>query len=157
MSGAPLPAVAAAFRRALADVDLAGVRAAWAHVDPGLPSARTDDELRVVIHLARTEASFLPDRARVYSHRWLTERGLRSLLPDHMRASADRLYPVVVDAVGISVRCPIPAVRDGIGGAMRDAVLDCYANGDTEPAFVKGRMLEARAVERRGLGLPAVA
>lgn len=88
----------------------------------------------------------MPFKMRAYSHQWLRERGLPSLLPDDLKPRAEREYPVTVGVVGISVNAPesragmVPIIR----GAMEEAVLDCYANGDTSPLIVKPRMMEAK-------------
>lgn len=135
------------FRRCLEQVDVAGIRALWAHVSPHLPQPQTDDEARVTIHHARTQAQSLPIKARAYSHAWLTERGLPSGLPDELKPAAERLYPRVADAVGISVNTKSELLRpivEPVRGAMSDAVLEAYADGRTDPAFVRARMHEAR-------------
>lgn len=144
----------AEFRAILIDADAAKARAAWASIAPHLPQPATDADALVSLHMARTQSQAIPPRLRYYSHRWLTERGLPSQLPDRLRAPADRMYPKKVDAVGVSVRSKIPLVRDAITGAMNYAVEDCYANGDRDPLIVKPQMMAARARERRGLMLP---
>jgi hypothetical protein len=103
------------------------------------------------IHIARTEAESMPLAARAYSHRWLLERGYTSRLPDRLKPSAERLYPEVVGAVGISANSKHLAIKTGVQNVMEYAVNDCYANGDTDPVIVKPRMMEARAKELRGL------
>lgn len=135
------------FRRCLESGDVDGLRAAWAAVMPELPQPETREQAEIVMHRARTEAECLPLRARAYSHRWLTERLLPSGLPDHLKPGAERLYPRVVDAVGVSInfrsRLLKPASRI-VERSMCDAVEDAYAAGRKEPAFVKARMTEAR-------------
>lgn len=144
----------AEFRSILIEADAAKARAAWSTIAPHLPQPATDADALVSLHMARTQTQVVPPRLRYYSHRWLTERGLPSQLPDHMRAPAERMYPRKVDAVGVAVRSAVPVVRDAITGAMNYAVEDCYANGDRDPLIVKPQMMEARARERRGLMLP---
>jgi hypothetical protein len=84
---------------------------------------------------------------RAYSHSWLCERGLPSALPDHLKPKADRLYPRVVEAVGVSVKDLSGRRREyarRLEMAMADAVAEAYADGRREPEFVKARMQEAR-------------
>lgn len=76
-----------------------------------------------------------------------------SQLPDSLKPSAERLYPTVVAGVGISVNSKYEAVEVAVRGAMENAVHDCFANGDTDPALVKRMMEEARQKERKSLGL----
>lgn len=137
---------AAEFRRCLTDCDVSGMRALWAHVSPHLAQPGSDAEALATIHRARTETKSIPLRLRAYSHRWLTERGIPSGLPDIFKPTAERMYPRVVDAVGIGVRNDrrhLP-LTSAIVSAMSDAVAECYADGRKEPEFVKMRMGEAR-------------
>jgi len=138
---------AAEFRRCLEQVDAAGIRKLWRHVSPHLQQPKDDFEATVAIHHARTQTETIALKLRAWSHRWLTDHGYPSGLPDRMKPSAERLYPRVVEAVGISVnfRSPVlqpitPLVR----GAMEDAVAEAYADKRTEPSFVRARMQEAK-------------
>lgn len=142
-----------AVREALATLDVDLMRKAWTQLFPHLPPPKTHVDALAAIHMARTAAESMSLKQRAYSHQWLTERQLPSQLPDRLKPKAERLYPVRVEAVGISVNSKYAVVRDAIQTAMQDAVLDCYANGDKAPEIVKPRMMEARARERRGLGL----
>lgn len=142
-----------AMRECLIDLDVQRATAVWAAVAPGLPAPRNGDEALVALHMARTAARCVPFRLRAWSHRWLAERGLPSRLPDAMRPNAERMYPRIVDAVGIAVKSRFAEVVTAVRGAMEHAVNDCYANGDREPGIVRPRMLDARARELRGLGL----
>lgn len=143
-----------ALRQALIDLDAGTARVAWHTLAPHLPQPKTDAETLTCLHMARTATQTIPPRMRYYSHRWLLDHGYPSQLPDRLRAPAERMYPRVVDAVGVAVRSQFPEVRERITGAMNHAVEDCYANGDRDPLIVKPRMMAARARERRGLMLP---
>lgn len=137
----------AEFRRCLETLDTAGIRRLWAHVSPHLPQPKTDDDALIAIHHARTQASSISLKLRAWSHRWLEERGFPSGLPDEIRPSAERLYPKIADAVGICVRSATPELKpvaDAVQGAMSDAVMGAYAEGQTDPQFVRTRMQEAR-------------
>lgn len=134
-------------------------RALWAKVMPHLPQPADDLETLATIHHARTQAKSLPLRLRAYSHRWLCERLLPSGLPDWLRPKAERMYPRLVEAVGIAVKPitgetpPIVAAFSlHVRGAMEYAVEDAFANGDKDPTIVKGRMMEARAYARKHFG-----
>lgn len=142
-----------AFRQALIELDVPAARAVWSSVAPHLPQPATDDEALACLHMARTQAQTIVPRLRFTSHRWLLDHGYPSQLPDGLKPSAERMYPRIVDAVGVAVRSQHPEVRTAITGAMSDAVADCYANGDRHPLVVKPQMLAARARERRGLML----
>ena len=83
-------------------------------------------------------------RKRAYSHSWLRERFLPSQLPDELKPRAERMYPVVFGAVGISTKTRSPLAL-AVRGAMEDVVLEAYADKRTQPAFLRGRMREARA------------
>ena len=89
-------------------------------------------------------------RLRAYSHAWLLGEGLPSGLPDELKPKAERMFPRVVEGVGIAVggtselgRAIAPLVRS----AMSDAVRDVYAdskNRSPEVELVKSRMALAR-------------
>lgn len=144
----------AEFRRCLEQLDVAAIRKLWHHVSPHLPQPKTDAEALVTLHHARTQTESIAIKLRAWSHRWLLDHGYPSGLPDHMKASAERIYPRVVEGVGISVnfRSPIlKPITEQVRGAMEDAVSEAYADKRTEPAFVRARMLEARATAMRKL------
>jgi hypothetical protein len=57
------------------------------------------------------------------------------------------MYPVRASSVGISVNFKSPYLKPAgviVRGAMENAVLDAYADGRKDPAFVKARMAEAK-------------
>jgi hypothetical protein len=145
--------LAAEMRRCLVDLDVDGVRRVWVVAAPHLASHASDADTLTALHVARTTAESVPFRLRAYSHRWLVERGLPSQMPDALKPKAERLYPRVVEGVGISVNSKYPIIAQSIGGVMHAAVEDCYANGDTDPEIVRPRMMEARHKEKRALGL----
>lgn len=106
------------------------------------------------MHHARTQAETVSFKARAWSHWWLLERGLPSGLPDRLKPSAERVYSRAVEGVGISVNCRNPILKPAmieVRKTMEAAVEDCYANGDTDPAFVSRRMAEAREKTMRQL------
>jgi hypothetical protein len=139
---------AAAFRALLEAGDVGALRAAWGRVAAHLPQPETQEQAEIVMHHARTSSESVSFKARAYSHRWLTERALPSGLPDELRHPAERLYPTVVDAVGISVRASNPMLKDAaveVQRAMSDAVEEAYTEGRKDPVFVQARMAEARS------------
>lgn len=143
-----MPAKASALRRILTDLDVVEVLRLWPECFPQFPRPTSKGEALATLHLARTQAESIPLALRRYSHQWLTERGLPSHLPDALRP------PIVARAVGIMVSARDPEVAAAIRGAMSAAVAGAYADGRTEPGFVRARMEEARTRERRALGLP---
>lgn len=143
-----------AFRRCLVDLDVAGVRALWRRVAPHLAQPLNDDEALATLHRARSEAASIGLKLRAYSHRWLLDHGYPSGLPDELKPKAERMYPRIVDAVGISVRASSPELLPlamEVEQAMSDAVAEAYADGRKDPAFVKERMFGARTIVRRKL------
>lgn len=140
-----LPNYSAEFRRCLVDCDIQGIRKIWAHVSPNMPSPETDEAALICIHMTRTATERLPFRFRAYSHSWLTERAMRSLLPDELKPRAERMYQRIVSAVGICVA--------GLGNKKTDyhhyvstklceLVADMYADGIEDPVIVSARMKE---------------
>jgi hypothetical protein len=142
------------FRRALADGDYRRLRSLHSLAVPHLPAPETDHAAEVSLHMARTQAEWLGDRPRCYSHAWLVERDLPSQLPDSLKPKASRLYPRVVEAVFVSANSNSPLVRPIAKQAQRAmcaAVEDCFANGDRDPWLVRSRMMEARDTTFRRL------
>lgn len=134
------------FRKALEDLDVQLVRKMWAHIAPNMPQPQGDEELLVAVHIARTATTSIELKHRVYSHAWLTERNYPSSLPDHLKKSAERIYPRVVEAVGIAVGTFAGHKELGLAirSAMSDVVLDAYAEGRKDPDFIKEQMQLAR-------------
>lgn len=141
-------AVSDDLRRCLETLDVEGARRIWSELAPHLPQPESRDDALVTLHLARTGTESIPLGPRAYSHRWLSDAGLPSNLPDHLRPEAERLYPKISPAVGIAVVARSeetePLARM-IESAMSAAVAEVHADGkilDTD--LVKARMAEAR-------------
>lgn len=140
----------AEFVRIMEALDVGAARRIWRHVFPKLPPLKDDHSILTMLHVARTKTDILADKLRFYSHCWLRDHGLShaSLLPDWLKSRAEKMYPVLSEAVGIAVRTNSPVlapIRDLMQGAMENAVLEAYADRRTEPAFVRKRMFEAKA------------
>ncbi len=128
--------------------DVEGCRAFWRKAAPHLPQPETREQAEVTMHIARTAAQSVGLKARAYSHAWLLERGMPSQLPDELKPSAQRLYPVIATGVGISTNFRSPHMKGAetiVRGAMEAAVLEAEADGRLgDPAFVSRRMAEAK-------------
>jgi hypothetical protein len=149
--GATVTDYSAAVLECLATLDAPLMRKLWAHLRPNLSQPESDGETLATMHLARTECPAIEAWQRMYSHSWLRERALPSLLPDHMRASAERMYPIVARAVGISVNATSPLLRQvaaPVRTAMETAVMEAFADHASDGQVTR-RMMEAR---RRELG-----
>jgi hypothetical protein len=129
-------------------LDVPRARAIWGDVFPHLPAIESDDHMLLTLHMARTQSEAFNERLRFYSHRWLSERGYPSQLPDKLRPSAERMYPVKSSSVGISVNIKSELFRpiaSHVRGAMEDAVSEVYADGKQDDvSLIKNRMMEAR-------------
>ena len=132
------------FRQALIDCDVELCRKIWAHSHPHLPQPESDDDVLTTIHIARTGAESIAFKHRAYSHAWLRERNLPSKLPDELKPRAERLYPVIIEGVGIAVKSSNKKLAFEIRTAMERVVLDCYANGDRDPALIRRLTQAAR-------------
>lgn len=146
--------MSSSFAQLLESGDVQALRSYWASAFPSLPQADTFEKAEIQMHYARTNAESVSLKHRAYSHRWLSERGLPSGLPDELKSKAERLYPVVREAVGISVgfKSPVlvPAAIE-VRKAMEYAVLDAYADNKRDPIFVRQRMTEAKDKALRSL------
>lgn len=102
----------------------------------------------IAMHVARTMANSLPENLRIWSHHWLQERRLPSMLPNDLLPKALQIKPVIAEAVGISVRASseiMKPVAIEVRNAMEGVVLDMHANGDMNRIdTMKERMQDAR-------------
>lgn len=140
---------AAEFRRCLEECDVVAVRKLWQHIAPNAPQPASDFEALATIHRARTESMWASLSLRAYSHRWLLDHELPSALPDELRPKAERMYPRIVEGVGISVNTNSEILKPIVGEirqAMSDAVMESYADGTTDPTYVKSRMMAAKTI-----------
>lgn len=150
--------VAGEMQKCMVTLDVERARELWRIVFSHLPPINSDEEMLRTLHLARTQSEPLAARLRYYSHQWLLERGLPSALPDDLRPSAEKMYPSVTRAVGISVNSgselfkPIVTL---VRGAMEQSVLETFADGHAkDDEVVRRRMMEAkRTTVRKLLGV----
>lgn len=142
------------FRRALEDGDLVTLRGIWREAMPHLPQV-SDDDAPFVMHHARTQCSAVSLKARAYSHRWLTERGQPSGLPDALKPTCERLCPKAVTTTGIAVGFSSPLLKpvgEILQRVMGDAAAEVYAAGQGEDQpLITRRMNDARAAETKRL------
>lgn len=132
--------------RCLSEIDISGIRRLWRHVSPNIPPM-DDQKTLVAIHMARTQTASLSISLRAYSHRWLCDRDFQSHLPDDLKPKAERIYPKIVQGVGISVNFTSPILKPAgkiIERAMADAVEDAYSQNKRDPEFIRFVMSEAR-------------
>ncbi len=134
-----------AFRQCLDEMDIDGMMK-LARLVGQEPMSR--EQTWAGMHYARTQSDSISFAKRARSHAWLKERDLPSGLPDELKQQAEREYPRVVEAVGVSVRQlgnVTTPLTEAIERAMSDAVAECYADGERRPEIVKARMLAAWA------------
>jgi len=135
-------------RRALEEHDVLTCCKLWETVRPNMPQPENDHDARIIMHIACTVADNVSLRSRAYSHRWLLDHGYPSRLPDELKPKAERMYPQVVDAIGIACGggpgSKAKPWHAEIRQAMEHVVLDHYADGIKDPKIIKPRMLEAR-------------
>ena len=129
--------------RCLEECDVVAIRKLWRHIALYLHQPATDHEAEATIHRARTEMPSMRFRLRAYSHRWLVDNGYPSALPDELRPRAERIYPSIVEGVGIAVKTSSP-IKKIILEAMSVSVLDAYTEKIVNPIFVKERIMAAR-------------
>lgn len=148
-----------AMRQCLIELDARRARTIWHVIAPHLPRCDSDADMLTTLHVMRTAESHLtrwfPRHLRFYSHRWLLDQGLPSLLPDHLKPSAERMYPKKMRVLGYA-----PAGAAGeeacamIGAAMFTKFAELEADGTTDKARAEPEIQRARFKERRALMLP---
>lgn len=146
---------AAEVRRITETLDVAAARRLWRHMAPHLHQPANDHEMLLQLHYQRTQMKSMPLKLRVYSDRWLVDHGYPTAMPDKLRALGDRLYPRVVEGVGISVAVSSEFMRpvgDALVHAQAVVVADAYNSGPVvDPVKLKAAMEEARLAEKRRL------
>jgi hypothetical protein len=142
-------------KQCLEEMDVKSIRSLWHLIAPNMPQPKNDFEAMGSMHMARTQLITLTPRQRYYSHRWLLDHNLISLLPDQEKPAAERMYPQIKSSVGISLNSrsdltkPIVPL---IQSAMENAVLEAYADGRKDDIpHIKKRMAEARTTTVRKL------
>lgn len=144
----------AEFARCLNELDVKVARKLWLHVFPGLPVPKTDKDMLATLHLARTTSPLADQMKRYYSHRWLLDNGLISMLPDPLRPVAERVYPTKTPpSVGIALagstwfKPAIPLIR----GEMEKSVLETMGDDVDDPTVIRSRLLQAGEKEKHKL------
>lgn len=140
-------ALAEEFSQALERGDVSYLRRFWAEKSPGMPQPESTADAETIMHRARTETSSISQRSRFYSHRWLTERGFPSGLPDELKPSAERMFPVKADSVGLSMNVKNPVFAPAavvVQDAVNYKILEMYADGDKDPKIVHPEMMRVR-------------
>lgn len=139
-------------RRCLENIDISLARRLWSHIAPNMPQPSSDEMVLKIIHMARTASNKLAFKLRAYSHAWLVDHALPSMLPDNLRPKAERIYPPTREAVGIAA--PDSAVGLVLRGAMENVVMDYYSTdryASPDPVKVKRDMLRQRDAVKRKL------
>ncbi len=96
-------------RRCLVDCDIDALLRLWHMLYPQQTPPTTRHDCLIAIHIARTASARLPFRFRAYSHQWLRDNlppdvwQKASQLPDELKPRAERMYPRIVEAVGVCV------------------------------------------------------
>lgn len=128
-------------RQILIDGDIDGYRQ---YLAPRLDRAKAE----IAMHVSRTMANSIPENLRIYSHNWLKERSIPSMLPNDLLPKAIQVKQTIAEAVGISVRASselMKPVAVEVRKAMENVVLDMHANGDMHRTdIMRARMQEAR-------------
>lgn len=141
-------------QRVAESLDVPAARRIWRTIAPHLPQPGSDHEVLIMLHHARTQSEDIAFKDRAYSHAWLCDYNVASGLPDHLKPRAERLYPRVIEGVGIGVKAMsslMGPIAGHIRASMEDAVLEAYADKRTDPAHVRQRMAEAKAKTIRKL------
>lgn len=129
--------------------DVAGLRKLWAHMAPHLPQPKSDYEVQVMMHSARTQSVSLAFKARAYSHQWLLANGLPSGLPNALRPRAEQADLKFAFGVGIAIKVASSdpakkALAHSIQTAMGRAIEGAFAERRVETGYLREVMGAAR-------------
>lgn len=137
------------FRAALRDRDIPLLIKASAVLFPDAP-VPTEAEALVQMHVARTMQGWMTIEERSYSHFWLLEQGLPSMLPPELLPKADRYRPEAKSAVGIVYATGKEWLKPAapiIGMAMAKAVSDNAELIETDPELLRDKIAFAKSDE----------
>lgn len=142
------------FQRALRERDVPLLRRASAALFPEFPLPESEEEAIAQMHIARTMQSWMTLEERAYSHHWLVDRGLPTMLPPELRPGADRYRPEISKSVGVSHATGKEWLKDAsplIVQAMTRTVENNQDLIDKDPELLKDKILYARSDEFRRL------
>jgi hypothetical protein len=143
------------FHQALCDSDVGLLCRIWKDQFPDMPQPANLGEAEIQMRMTQTKVFNVPFKVRAYAHRWLTERGLPSQLPDHLKPKAERAFPIIKTSVGIAFSFSEPLMAPAfseISLSMENAVLEAYNGKDVaDQEFVKVRMEAAKQKTMRQL------
>lgn len=124
--------------------DFKSLRKFWSEKMPGMPQPENDEQAEIAMHHART-MSDIPSSLRMWSHKWLEERGLPSALPENLKERAKRLEPKVFRTVGISIASSDPwfkPVAEAIQRKMETKVLEVFSENKEPSSEVIRELLD---------------
>lgn len=142
------------FRQALRDRDVPLLRKAWAVLFPDEPQPVDEREATAQMHIARTMQGWMRLEERAYSHFWLKEHGLPSLLPKELLPKAEQYRPDVNSAVGLSVKSSKDWLKPALPyvlSAMQSTVLNHQELIEGDPERLKDEVQFARRDEFKRL------
>jgi hypothetical protein len=128
--------------------DVDGIIRVWRMIAPDQPQPESREAAEAAMHLARTQTEGLEFVYRGVSHMWLTERGLPSMLPDHLRPSLDRVEQRIEARTGVAVMASseyMKPVAKEVEKAMAAAAGECHGNGTDDPEIIRAQMEQAKS------------
>lgn len=134
------------FLGALADGDVGLLWRMWGAWFPDQPQPANWQEAEIQLHAARSATEGVETRLRCYSHHWLADRGLPSLLPDELKPAAEQHRPKIVSAVGFSWDSNSPLLKPAKGNivaAVTARINEMAADGllEKDPDYVRREMM----------------
>lgn len=147
---------ASAYRRALAEGDVAALWRMWGRFHPHDYQPANWQEAEIQLHVARTGAQSVSDRLRCYSHHWLIERKLLSMLPNELLPKVEQYRPKIVSAVGFAWGTSSGLLRTAepiITAAVNQRIEEMAADGllETDPDGVRTEILLTKNRTLHGL------
>lgn len=140
--------MANALHSALEAGDALACRGLWSRFKPHLPQP-SEADAEAVMHIARTASNGVSLPKRLYSHAWLTERAMRSQLPEDLRPPSEKKGPnVIAAAVGVSVNTrkrsvELRAIAKEAEAAMAKVGGEMTLFGVTDQARISAEMWRA--------------
>jgi len=143
----------AAMFNCIREIDVKRAMGIWKSERPNAAQPENEYQATMMLHYARARMPSMPEQLRFYSHSWLINNGFPSELPDELKPKAQRMYPILAGAVGVSsgsLGGRKSAFNYAIDKVMSDAVLETHADGyKLDSPIVKHRILEMRALFKK--------
>lgn len=142
------------FQQALRDRDVPALMRLSKLLFPVEQQPKDEREAVAMMHIARTQSSFLSMAQRAYSHFWCEDNGVPTMLPPHLLPKAEQWRPKIENVVGIALSSGKEWLKPALpimGMAMARQVADNAELIEADPELLRDKILFAKGDEFKRL------